>query len=92
MKRLMECGFLSFGIEVNEHRTSYDTIETQMERPWCDPEDIVPGSSMAQMVDTDTMIRLQIYPSTPIGSADFIGHDLEGVIQAALQWAKGDRQ
>lgn len=88
MKRLMECGFFSFGIDVNDHKGSCETIEEHMERPWCDFEDIVSGSSVEKMVESETMIRLQIYPRTSVGSVCFIGHDIDGVIEEALGWAK----
>lgn len=77
-----KCGvFLS----VNEHRDYYQTAKQSLEEKdghECLPE-IAPEIRSA-MIDTDTIIYLQFYPRTPVGSYSIYHHDLESALNEAL--------
>ena len=85
LKELMskcKCGvFLS----VNEHRDYYQTAEEYLakkEEFECPPE-IEPDVKKV-MIETDTIVELQFYPATPIGSYSIYHHDLDAALGEAL--------
>jgi hypothetical protein len=77
-----KCGvFLS----VNEHRDYYHLASEALEEfaqqecpPRIDPE------VRAEMIARDTIIELQFYPDTPIGSYCILHYDLNAALDAAL--------
>jgi hypothetical protein len=77
-----KCGVF---LTVNEHRDYYQTAKEALEKAQhheCPPE--IEPSVLAKMIDTDTIIRLQFYPDTPIGSYDIWHHDIDAALSAAL--------
>ena len=84
LKKLLDrckCGvFLS----VNEHRDYYETVEQRLE--WyagleCPPkiDDVVRAGILA----TDTIVDLQFYPDTPIGSYKIVHYDIDEALRLA---------
>ena len=70
---------------VNEHRDYYQTVEQRLEEVAgyeCPPE--IAPEVRAAMIATDTMIDLQFYPDTPIGSYKIVHHDLDAALVEAL--------
>lgn len=86
LKELMsrcKCGVY---LTVNQHRDSYESATKAFEDIGCandDLSDIVP-EVMAQMVARDTIIHLQFYPDTPIGSYSIYHYDLDAALDVAL--------
>lgn len=77
-----KCGVF---LTVNEHRDYYQTAEyalTEKDGYEC-PPDIAPDVR-TEMIRTDTIIQLQFYPDTPIGSYDVYHHDLDAALDDAL--------
>lgn len=85
LKALLErckCGvFLS----VNEHRDYYNTAQDVLdealelgELPEIDP------AVKAMMIETNTIVRLQFYPDTPVGSYEIWHYDVEAALDMAL--------
>jgi hypothetical protein len=78
-------------LTVNEHRNYYQTAEAflkEREGYACPPE--IDDDVRQRMIDTDTVINLQFYPSTPIGSYDIYHFDVEEAIKIALDILKGE--
>jgi len=71
----------SITVEVNDHRSCYQTVQQFMEDE--DDAEIEP-EVLKKMIDTDTMIRLQFYPLTPIGFYVIYHYDVEQAIEQAL--------
>ncbi len=70
---------------VNEHRDYYQTVEQRLEEVagYECPTEIAP-EVRAAMIATDTMIDLQFYPDTPIGSYRIVHYDLDAALDEAL--------
>lgn len=77
-----KCGVF---VSINEHRDYYksaaDTLEDAKGYE-CPPE--IEADVRAKMIETDTIIRVQFYPDTPIGSYEIWHHDLDDALDQAL--------
>lgn len=85
---LMRCKCCVFLI-VNEHRDYYQTAEQRLDEldmGDCPPE-ILP-EVRKEMIKTDTIIDLQFYPDTPIGSYSIYHYDLDAALEAAIECTK----
>ena len=79
-----KCGVF---LTVNEHRGYYNTAAKALEEAKgheCPPE-IAPDVE-AKMIETDTIVVLQFYPDTPIGSYQVWHHDLDAALEIALRF------
>lgn len=70
---------------VNAHRDYYETAEQSLKEKdgyECPPEieDVV----RRIMIETNTIIELQFYPDTPIGSYSIYHYDLDAALTEAL--------
>ena len=77
--------FNAFHLERNgDHACNYMTAAEWIES---NPDDFsdLPEEALQQMRDTNTIWRLQIYPSTPVGFVAWSGPTAEYVIDAAMQ-------
>lgn len=77
-----KCGVF---LTVNEHRDYYASAAERLDELAlleC-PPDIIEGHR-ERMVETNTVIELQFYPDTPIGSYSMVGADIDAVLDAAL--------
>lgn len=74
----------SFGIEFNEHRNYYQTIEQLLddERP---SRYAVDATLRAEILAAGQIVLVQCYPSTPIGFFCVAHHDVEKAIDAAYE-------
>ena len=83
LKKLMglcKCGvFLS----VNEHRDYYETVEQRIAHN--DGLDEIEADVLKKMIKTDTIIKLQFYPDTPIGFYVIYHYDLNIALDEALK-------
>ena len=87
LQRLLErckCGVF---LTVNEHRDYYETAEHRLADNYdsneC-PPDIDPAVR-AKMIETDTIVDLQFYPDTPVGSYSILHYDLDAALTMALE-------
>ena|ERR1700739_2341750 len=73
----------SWSVEVNEHACNYVTA-TQWIEDYC-PENFTntPKNLIDAMKETNTIVRLQIYPNTPIGFSCWYGPTLDSVVNQA---------
>jgi hypothetical protein len=79
-----KCGVF---LTVNEHRDLYQTAEYRLNeiRKW-DEDGIndIPPAVLEKMIETDTIIELQFYPDTPIGSYKIYHYDLQLALEEAM--------
>lgn len=94
MKKLQQildrckCGVF---LTVNQHRDYYQTAkDALLEKQGyeCPPE--IDRDVQEVMEKTDTIIELQFYPDTPIGSYSLYHYDLEKILDEALEILKGE--
>jgi hypothetical protein len=77
-----KCGVF---LTVNEHRDYYETATERLDElasMECPPE--YTDDVRQKMIETDTIIELQFYPNTPIGSYRVVHHDLDAALDEAL--------
>jgi len=85
LKKLMakcKCGMF---LSVNEHRDYYMTAEESLKElasRECPPE--ITDEVRKKIIETNTIVELQFYPNTPIGSYRVIHHDLDAALTEAL--------
>jgi hypothetical protein len=76
-----KCGVF---VTVNHHRDYYESVEQYMG----DREiSRVDARKVAEMIRADTIIKIQFYPHTPIGSYIVWHYDLDAALDEALQCA-----
>lgn len=90
LKKLMEkckCGVF---LVVNEHRDYYQSAQERLDNHYmrleCPPE--IPEDVKKKMIELDTIIELQFYPDTPIGSYCILHWDLDTALDEALEIIK----
>lgn len=78
-----KCGVF---ITVNQHRDYYQFVTQKLEEIDCleDPPDIS-KEVRAKMIEADTIIEIQFYPDTPIGSYSVYHWDLDMALDEALE-------
>lgn len=77
-----KCGII---LHINQHRDYYRTAAEQLEEMSCyecPPE--YSDDTRKKMIETDTIIDLQFYPDTPIGSYTIVHYDLDAALDEAL--------
>lgn len=77
-----KCGVF---LTVNEHRDYYESAEHALEdaRGYeCPPS--IASDVLAKMIETDTIIKIQFYPHTPIGSYEVWHYDIDLALDEAM--------
>jgi hypothetical protein len=80
LKQLMARCACSVCVEVNPHRDTYDTVEQWIENTLAEVSDDV----RADMIRLNTVVDVQFYPDTPVGSLRVVHYDLDSAVDAAL--------
>jgi hypothetical protein len=84
-----KCGVF---VTVNQHRNYYETAEQSLDslstNEW--PPQIEPDVR-AEMIRTDTIIEIQFYPDTPIGSYSIYHYSLQGALAECATCFANDR-
>lgn len=78
-----KCGVF---LTVNEHRDYYQSAEASLEEMTgyeCPPE--IEDDVRKVMIETNTIIKVQFYPDTPIGSYSVYHYDLDAALTEALE-------
>ncbi len=75
-----ECGVF---IEVNQHRDYYQTAEQAILED-IERDDKLDEDIKAKMIELNTIIRIQFYPITPIGSYVVYHYDIDLALDMAL--------
>jgi len=92
LKELMSLCKCSVSIEINPHRDYYETSEQEISK--LENEDIanIPNEVLGEMIRTNTFIRVQAYPNTPIGFYFCVHHDLDEAINIVLEAVKNSNK
>lgn len=72
-----KCGVF---VSVNAHRDYYEAPDSYIARH----EEIVDPALLARMVATDTVVEVQFYPETPIGSYVIFDVEIDAALDRAL--------
>ena len=91
MKKLLDRCKCGVSITINEHKNYYmdaelfikDDITSRLLSSRCDVTECLPHK--AEMIKFDTIIDLQFYPDTPIGSYQIYHYDIELAIEEAVR-------
>lgn len=75
----------SITLEINSHKDCYETVEEYLKGyPHDKFIDDIKQEVYDKMVETDTIIELQVYPDTPIGFYKIYHYDLDKILEIAL--------
>lgn len=77
-----KCGVF---VSINEHRDYYESVTDWLNRHTDEEDraDIAPDV-LAKMIETDTVVYLHFYPSTPIGFYVVFHYDWDKALDEAL--------
>ena len=81
--RLCKC---EVAVTVNEHRAYYEPVSEFMEKRG--DHDLRDGVRMT-MIERNTIVEVQFYPDTPIGSYVIFHYDVDLALDQALEIARG---
>ena len=81
---LCKCGVF---VTANEHRDYYESVANFMTDDR-QATDVDPGI-LKRMIESDTVIQVQCYPSTPVGCYVIWHYDLDAALSVALDAVKG---
>lgn len=74
----------SISIDINNHKSSYETIEQYVS----DDAAEIDSEVLAEMIKRDIVFRLQVYPNTPIGFFVIYHYDIDLAIIEAIEIIK----
>lgn len=84
----------SISITINRHKNYYQTIQEGIDdanqilnSSGCEP---LSKQMVNKMIEHNTIIDLQFYPNTPVGSYSIYHYDLEKALDEALEILKQD--
>lgn len=81
----------SVSVEVNRHRDYYDTAtEALVEYDSYGSRLQIADDVREEMIKRDTIVIIQFYPDTPIGSYSVYHYDLDSALDAALACFESD--
>ncbi|MCK5235830.1 MAG: hypothetical protein KAR06_02500 [Deltaproteobacteria bacterium] len=71
---------------VNQHRDYYQTAEDKLkELDLLEATDEIDPEVRRLMIETNTVVDLQFYPDTPLGSYSIYHYDIDAAIDEALE-------
>ena len=79
---------VSVTLEVNEHRGVYEQIDEYLEVR----QENVSEDLLCEMVRKDSLVSLQVYPDTPVGSFVIYHHDIDKAISEMYDTVMGERK
>jgi hypothetical protein len=85
--KLCKCGVF---LTVNEHRADYQSAADailELSGRECPPE--ISTEIREGMITKDSIVHLQFYPDTPIGSYSIYHYDVSAAVKEALDILKG---
>lgn len=85
LKELVSLCKASVEISVNDHKDYYETVDQYISEK--EREDIKP-EVFAEMVERDTIVTVQAYPDTPIGSYTIYHYDIDKAVELAIMAVK----
>jgi len=86
LQKLIDLCKCSVSVEINNYRDYHQTVEEALkEIDDCDFPPSISESVRQKMIEKDTLVSLQFYPTTPIGFYTIYHYDLERALDLALQ-------
>lgn len=77
-------------LTVNQHRDYYQTAEQKLkELDMLDATSDIDPEVRRIMIETNTIVDLQFYPDTPVGSYSVYHYDVDAAINEALKCLEG---
>ncbi len=79
-------------LSVNDHRGDYPSLDVFLSQYASFNEDYaeIPAEIRAEMIARDTLVHLQFYPRTTIGSYSVIHYDVNEAIRIGLSILEGE--
>ncbi len=87
LKELLSKCKASVSITVNQHRDYYQSVEDYIEKQAFIDEGLIEEIGLdvyEEMQKTDTVIEIQAYPETPIGSYRVMHYDINKAVRIIL--------
>jgi hypothetical protein len=85
LKKILERCKCGVYLSVNQHRDYYQTAEEKLkELDSFDASDEIDPEVRRVMIETNTVVDLQFYPDTPIGSYKVYHYDLDAALDEAI--------
>lgn len=75
----------SVEISVNDHKDYYESVEDHVS---ADTRKNIEPEVFAEMVKRDTIVRVQAYPHTPIGSYTIYHYDIDKAVKSTIEAVK----
>ena len=75
----------SIDLSINMHKDYYQTVKECIDELGEEEQGEMTDYNIEKMIKHDTIIRLQLYPHTPIGSYTLYGWDLDILLDQALR-------
>lgn len=91
LKELMSLCKCSVSIEINPHRDYYESVSDELNKLQDSDIQEIDKEVIGEMILTDTFIRVQAYPDTPIGFYMAIHFDLDTAINIVLNGIKNNK-
>ena len=92
--KLADC---EVSLNFNPNKANYESIEDYFE--WKEliindhhPDSDIPEEIYNEIVSSENLIELIIYPNTPITSVTFFHYDLSEIIKEGLKYMKGNKK
>ena len=93
LKELLSKCKASVSITINQHKDYYQTVEQYIEEQAQLYEGLIDEIGLevyAEMQKTNTIVEIQAYPDTPVGSYRVIHHDIDKAVEIMLECVKGN--
>jgi len=91
LKLLLATCKAGVSIEVNNHRNVYDTAKQALADAAehdCPPE--IEDEVRQRMIDTNTIVTIHFYPTTPIGFYEVRHYDIDAALDEALECLRSE--
>ena len=79
--QLCKCGVF---ININSHINSYTTAKSVIDNNLADEFDDTSDDIRLKMIELNTIVEIQFYPNTPVGSYVIYHYDVDKAITEAL--------
>ena len=92
LKELLSKCKASVSITVNQHRDYYQSVKDYIEEQAQLDEDLIEEIGLdvyEEMQKTNTVIEIQAYPDTPIGSYRILHYDIDKAVRIMLDCVNG---
>ncbi len=90
LEKLIKHSAAGVSIFVDDHKTTYESVEDYFRRPYYDDGDI-DSDVYLKMVELDTIVCVTFYPDTPVGHYDIYHYDINKAISISWEILKKEK-